>query len=283
MNLHTHTSYCDGKSAPEEYIAKAIALQWKYLGFSAHAPLPFRCDWCIPLENLTAYCEEIGVLQKKYHSKKLHIFHGFEIDYLTHAGYPSLEHPQICSAQYFICSIHYLPNIGSKTTQLTHRYYEIDGTYAQFMLALKNHEYSLKKLLTRYIEATENMITTPVVEGKIKILGHVDKIVINAMQLPEFDGLSDWFYAALADVIISNRVHFDFMEINTRAIYKKGLSQPYPRVTFIEQMEKNQVPMIINSDAHQPSELPSGYPECLAQIEAHTNVNISKILRAWLH
>jgi histidinol phosphatase-like PHP family hydrolase len=41
-NFHTHSTYCDGKSSMEEHIAKARELKVSHLGFSSHAPLPFK-------------------------------------------------------------------------------------------------------------------------------------------------------------------------------------------------------------------------------------------------
>ena len=40
QNLHTHTTYCDGKNTAEEMVQKAIELGFKSLGFSGHAPMP---------------------------------------------------------------------------------------------------------------------------------------------------------------------------------------------------------------------------------------------------
>ena len=59
MNLHTHTNYCDGLCDPVEYFEKAIELNWKFIGFSAHAPIPFQCEWCINESDITNYIHEI--------------------------------------------------------------------------------------------------------------------------------------------------------------------------------------------------------------------------------
>ena len=40
QNLHTHTTYCDGKNTAEEMVQKAIELGFRSLGFSGHAPMP---------------------------------------------------------------------------------------------------------------------------------------------------------------------------------------------------------------------------------------------------
>jgi histidinol-phosphatase (PHP family) len=52
---------------------------------------------------------------------------------------------------------------------------------------------------------------------------------------------------------------YDFIEINTRAMYKKSLSNPYPKLEFISKLHHAKIPLIINSDAHHPTELNGSY------------------------
>ena len=37
QNLHTHTTFCDGKDTPEELIEAAIAKGFDSIGFSGHS------------------------------------------------------------------------------------------------------------------------------------------------------------------------------------------------------------------------------------------------------
>ena len=143
------------------------------------------------------------------------------------------------------------------------------------------NQYSLKKILRNYLEATEQMLTTPILPNRVKIIGHVDKIVLNAQRLPEFEGMSDWFYQELADKLIQHVSHYQYVEINTRALYKKGLSQPYPRYGLLEMLAEKHIPLIINSDAHHPSELWGGYKETMTRLETLTNVNIKNLDYKW--
>ena len=36
QNLHTHSSYCDGKDTPEELVLYAISAGFSSIGFSGH-------------------------------------------------------------------------------------------------------------------------------------------------------------------------------------------------------------------------------------------------------
>lgn len=278
MNLHTHTDYCDGKGAPEDFVKKAIELNFKYLGFSAHAPLPFQCNWSLHPDKLDAYSDHILSL-KQAQKGKIKILHGFEIDFLEGLNFPILSEKSIQQADYHICSIHFLKVPESSIE--SPRYSEIDGTYAQFMLALKSHQYSLKKILSNFLNTTEQMLTMPISPNSVKIIGHVDKIILNAQQLAEFEGMSDWFYQELANRLIQYKSEYQYVEINTRAIYKKGLSQPYPRFGLLEILAENNIPLILNSDAHHPSELAGGYRETVTKLETLSNINIKNLDYKW--
>ena len=39
-NLHTHSTFCDGKNTPEEMVRAAIAKGFDAIGFSSHFSLP---------------------------------------------------------------------------------------------------------------------------------------------------------------------------------------------------------------------------------------------------
>ena len=252
MNLHTHTTYCDGTAHPSDFILKAKQLSWDFLGFSAHAPLPFPCEWSIKESELPNYTSEIHQLAEM-HKSEIKIHSSFEIDFLDGLGFPSLKFEEIKKSTYLITSIHFVSN--PKAYEL--KYLEIDGTYSQFLLALKSYDFDLKKLLQSFLGATEQMLSTPI--GCVKIIGHIDKIILNASKTSEFLEFENWFYDELFQIALNSTSQFDFIEINTRAMYKKGLSNPYPKLEFIAKLHQNNIPLIINSDAHHPSELDGGY------------------------
>lgn len=254
MNLHTHTTYCDGTASALDFVKKAKQLHWSYIGFSAHAPLPFRCDWAIKSDDLEKYTAEITNLTLLNQSE-LKILCGFEIDYLIGLGFPALQFPEVEKSEFLITSIHFVNNPDAQNPNT--QYLGIDGTYSQFLLALKSYGFDLKKLLQAFLNATQQMISEPV--GTLKIIGHIDKIILNAAKASEFAALENWFYDELFQLSISDRNNYDFIEINTRAMYKKALSNPYPKLEFISKLHHAKIPLIINSDAHHLSELNGSY------------------------
>jgi len=255
VNLHTHTTYCDGTASSADFVKKANQLQWDYLGFSAHAPLPFLCDWAIKATDLDKYSSEIRDLAN-LNKADIKILCGFEIDYLLGLGFPALEYKAVEKSDFLIASIHFVKNPDTENPNT--QYLEIDGTYSQFLLALKWFGFNLKKLLQAFLDATHQMINDTTV-GVTKIIGHIDKIILNAAKTSEFGALENWFYDELFQIVQTGSNNYDFIEINTRAIYKKGLSNPYPKLEFISRLHNAKIPLIINSDAHHPSELNGSY------------------------
>ena len=68
-NYHTHSSYCDGKGEPREYVEFALANGFTALGFSGHAPLPFSNTFSIHNEDYLAYCNEVRALKEEYRDR----------------------------------------------------------------------------------------------------------------------------------------------------------------------------------------------------------------------
>ena len=69
INLHTHTSFCDGKNSPEEMILSAIQKGFTALGFSGHSLFPFARSWHIAPREFSLYEKEILRLKEKYSSQ----------------------------------------------------------------------------------------------------------------------------------------------------------------------------------------------------------------------
>ena len=75
-NLHTHTTFCDGKNTPEEMVISAIQKGFYSLGFSAHAYAPYGLEYCMRDEE--GYIKEIARLKEKY-KDKIEIYLGADL------------------------------------------------------------------------------------------------------------------------------------------------------------------------------------------------------------
>ena len=103
-NLHTHTTFCDGKNTPEDVVKEAIERGFDIIGFSAHAYTPTNSQWCLKKEREDAYAKEIIRLKEEY-KDKIKILLGLELDY-----YSEVDTSQ---CDYTIGSVHYVYKNGN--------------------------------------------------------------------------------------------------------------------------------------------------------------------------
>ena len=99
QNLHTHSTYCDGKDSIEGMIQKAIGLGFDSVGFSGHSYMFYSNYVQMTPEKTEQYKAEIALLKEKYRDK-IDIFCGLEYDMysaIDQSGY-----------DYLIGSVHYL-------------------------------------------------------------------------------------------------------------------------------------------------------------------------------
>ena len=237
-----------------EYIHEAIELGWKYIGFSAHAPLPFHSEWAMKESKIGQYVKEIKTLEKHF-SNTLHPIVGWEIDYLHGKGLYALKYDEISNAEYLICSIHYLPILMSDGRII--EYIEIDGTLDEFHRIYNYYNQNLKKILDLYLLNFEQMLNISI--SPKRVIGHMDKIVINAENYPDFKNLKESFYQSLFGILKKQNIDSFILEINTRGLYKKNRHNPYPAFEFIELIKDANFKIMINSDAHHPCELEQGF------------------------
>lgn len=238
-NFHTHSHYCDGKGLIAEYVQAAVNNNVGYLGFSSHAPLPFPCTWCMPPDRLSQYFEEIESAKKDY--PEIQIYRGLEVDFI-----PGVVSPQTFSGQldYTVGSIHFVEQFGGKG-------WEIDNTMEVFREGLeKIFHNDIRAAVTRYLELTRAMVMT----SPPDIVGHLDKIKVNAANFA-FDERERWYREEIGATIEAIAETNTIVEVNTRGLYKKKSTTPYPSPWILEQLHDRKVRITISSDAHHPQDL----------------------------
>lgn len=80
-NYHSHCTFCDGRSHPEDFVRFALSHGFRAYGFSSHSPLPFETNWNMSKDEMPAYLAEIQRLKEKYDGR-IELYAGLEIDYL---------------------------------------------------------------------------------------------------------------------------------------------------------------------------------------------------------
>lgn len=244
-NIHTHTNYCDGGEAPRKYVLAAIEKGLTSLGFSAHAPAPFDCNWAVPIGRLQKYIEEINALKAEFRNQ-LQIYLGLEADYFPDIVPYTLNLLHSGPFDYFIGSVHFVDSYPDG------RRWTIDGANAEFRKGFEEIFNNDAILVTRkFFEYTRKMIA----ELKPPVIGHIDKLKMQHRAdcfIPEEHPV---FREELLTTLETVKEAGSIVEINTRGIYKKRGNTYYPGQEVFREMNNMGIKVMINSDAHLPGEL----------------------------
>lgn len=256
-NYHSHCQYCDGSNPMEDYIVEAIRLKMDGYGFSSHCPVPFASPWSMKEENLEIYIKTINDLKEKY-KNEIFIFKSFEIDYLPSIIGPKSEFFKPLNLDYTIGSVHYLNN------KIDDTFFCIDGEVEAFKDGLNTfYKGDIKGLVSAYYQSIRQMVS----EHTPDIVGHLDKIKMHNNHFPFFDEKEDWYLLEIEKTLKSIKQSGVIVEVNTRGLYKKNLGVLYPSQSILQSIFELEIPILINSDAHHPSELIKGYDIALQTIK----------------
>ena len=243
QNLHTHSTYCDGKDTPEEMIECALKKGFSAIGFSGHSCMPYSemPEIAMSIPETEEYKKEIKVLKKKY-AGKIDIFLGLEFDMYSNT--------ELLGYDYLIGSLHYL---------------KIDNDYAGFD---RNAEI-VKQIIDKYFkgdgigfcrEYYRQLAELPKY-GKFDILGHIDIITKNCEKTSLFDMESKKYLDAAFEAIDSLSGKIPLFEVNTGAITRGYRTTPYPTKSLLKELKRKGFGAVITSDCHDAHYLDCGFED----------------------
>ncbi len=253
-NYHSHCTFCDGRSAPEDFVKFAISKGFRAYGFSSHAPLPFETFWNMSASDMPEYLAEIDRLKKKY-ADQLEIYTALEIDYLDDTFNASIPYFRELPLDYRIGSVHFLPlsEILEENNMVC-----IDGAFADYKDSVNRYfEGDIKKLVNRYYESIMRMIES----GGIDIVGHIDKVYMNGQRCEDFSLDADWYHKSFKECLDLIAQKGLMVEINTKNYKRK--TQTFPHLRFIPLLKEMNIPVLVNSDCHFPDLVNDGRNEIL--------------------
>ena len=235
QNLHTHTTFCDGKNTPEELIHEAIRMDMDSLGFSSHAPLAGQEDWTMSPEDVPRYRTEILSLRERY-TGRLEIFLGLEQDYYSP--------PPGNGWDYLIGSVHCVEKGG--------RLLPVDYLPEDFVRSVRQYyggDYYA------FAEDYYRLVGGIAERTGCQIVGHFDLIT----KFNEGDSLFDTghprYINAALEALDRLAQHDVIFEINTGAMSRGYRSAPYPAPALLRAMRERSLPICITSDCHDRSNL----------------------------
>ena len=237
-DYHMHTPLCHhARGEPEEYAKQALALGFKEIGFSDHAPMPQDDfdNWRMNADKLDAYVAKIRKVQRDF--PQLAIRLALEVDYLP--GYETwirelaARHPW----DYFIGSVHYVSDSWAvddpqKLSEWQHR--------------------DANEVWTVYLER----LTKAAESGFFDIIGHAD--------LPKKFG-----HRPSSDCTARYRTFLEAakkrdcaIELNTAGL-RKDCREIYPSREILQLAFQIGVPITFGSDAHAPEEVGMNFAEAV--------------------
>lgn len=261
INLHSHTTFCDGKNSAEEMVVSAIDHGFDVFGFSGHSYTPFDESYCMSLAGTVEYRKEVERLAKKY-ERRIKILCGVEQDFFSDQSVRPYD--------YVIGSVHafynkkydkyiyadYDPKILEDACRL---YYGGD------FLALAEDYFEEESLVVQ--------------KTGCNIIGHFDLITKFNEQSPMFDESHPRYTAAVDKALkrlISSGAVF---EINTGAMSKGYRTTPYPSESILRKIRAGGGRVIISSDTHSADTVDFAFDDALRLAEIRGFETLSYPLR----
>ena len=250
-NYHSHSHYCDGVQPPEAHIVAAVDQGFHAFGFSSHGPMFVETGWNIRLSQMNKYTSEIQEL-KRIHQHNLDIYVGLEMDYIPGVIGPQAPIIEDLGLDYTIGSIHFVDSLPAGAPWM------VDSSHRHFMQGLTQiFKGDIRAAVGRYYELTRRMV----LEECPDILGHMDKIKIQGQSGKLFSEEEAWYREEVLETLKVIRDAGVIVEVNTRGMYKQKTLETYPSQWILVLMQQMNIPIMLNSDSHHPSEISYLYPE----------------------
>ena len=237
-DYHIHTTFSDGKATTEEYIIQAISAGINEIGFSEHLNL-FSVDQecCMNPKRIHEYISHIERLKKTASGIKIKT--GLEVDYFPGKEEEIFKFINHLNLDYVIGSVHYL---SDKSVDHGMDYYE-------------------NKDIDEIFETYFAYVNEAVASGLFDIIAHCDLVRIYDFKP---SGNPEHFYRRLAE---NMKIHDVAFEVNTNG-RNRPLGDFYPDRRFLKIFREENVPVCVNSDAHQLTRVGQYFDEAYMLLKA---------------
>ncbi|MEI0516254.1 histidinol-phosphatase [Brachyspira murdochii] len=249
-NLHTHTIYCDGKNTVEENIEAAINKGLISIGFSGHSHFD-EDDTSMSRENTFKYLENIKKAKDIY-KDKIEVYLGIEGDYYSNLN---KDTDKEMGLDYRIGSVHYVDDGKSN-------YFPIDMSKESFNDTI-NYFGNIREVIYRYYDNVIKMIE----KQNPDIIGHLDLVRKYNLNKEYFTEEEDWYLKKIDEVVEVIKKSGSIAEINTKIMNKNNLNAHYPNKNTIKKLLENNIPIMINSDAHNANNIDHCYKEVIEELK----------------
>lgn len=228
-DYHIHTPLCrHAEGEPEQYLARAREIGLTEIGFSDHNPMPETYDdWRMLIEELPVYVEKIEALRKANPGFPIRL--GLECDFIPGKEEWISELRGMADWDYFIGSVHYIaPG------------WDVDNP--KYIGRLEGG--SIDEIWGIYWERVGACVESRLFD----FLAHPD-LAKKFGHRPEGDLRR--YYEPVVERLVAAGMPF---EVNTAGL-RKPVEELYPADPFLELAAEAGLRVLINSDAHHPTEV----------------------------
>ena len=247
-SVHTHATFCDGKSTLAEMAAAAYDAGVRYYGVSCHSHTPIPQDEGAVLPgDMTAYRRAVLELRAEY-AGRMEVLLGLEWDSQSDVTPEGFD--------YWIGSVHYQAGNG--------RFYAADWGEEHFT-ACRDELFGGDALAVAEGYFRE---VCRVAEKKPPILGHLDLMTKLNGGSRFFDEDSPRYKAAALEALHAADPAATLLEINTGGVSRGYRTAPYPALFLLREWRRMGGRIILTSDAHSADTVVYGYGQSAALAKA---------------
>lgn len=231
QNLHTHSTWDDGKASVEAMILAAKAAGLREIGISLHSPLDFVSDWTAKPEDIPAYIDEVRGLARKY-AGEIEVYAGIEWDVLSRIDLAPFD--------YVIGSAHFVPGADHPSVD--------ESPEATARMIARDYGGDADAAAEAYFAELAKVAREP----RAQIVGHFDLITKFDEKHHFFDEHSPRYVAAAEAAMDELVAAGKIFEINTGAISRGWRTTPYPSAMWLKRLHEIGGRITITADAHAP-------------------------------
>ena len=232
-DFHLHTFLCrHAIGSPVDYARVAAEKGLREIGFADHNPMRVEFDdWRMSIDDLPRYIELVEQARETF--PQLAIRLGLECDFIAGNERWIEELASMADWDFLIGSVHYIaPGWDVDNPKHVSRF----------------HEMPVAEIWSMYWKAYEACIRS----GLFDFVAHPD--------LPKKfgfrpDGDLRRFYEPSIAALAEKNIAF---EINTAGL-RKPIGEVYPALNFLKLARAANIPLLINSDAHEPNEVAADF------------------------
>ncbi len=234
-DLHTHTTFSDGKNTPEEMVLAAIKKNMVCIGISDHSYTKMDASYCLQREEIPEYQRIIGQLKEKYQDR-IKVLCGIELDACSNISTQGFD--------YVIGSVHHVDVENDSVPVDWRADLVVEGVNRYF----GGDVYALVEAYFRKAAAFAQ-------KKGIDIIGHIDVMSKFNEQTPLFDTEHPRYKKACIDAVDALLTLDVPFEINTGAISRGYRTTPYPEFAVAKYIRSRGGRLVLSSDTHSADNL----------------------------